>query len=160
MKHKKKQILQVPNINHFYFFHFTVTVNDNGDNAIDDFDFFLRGEYQNEPREEDEKLEVEDSLKSELKVYLNEKKMGLKEKVLSFWEKNKTKYKRLYKIAAVYHQIPVTEVSVERLFSHVKFLLNPLRSTLSASLLDDILLLRLNFELYEKKKIPIVLNCE
>ena len=126
---------------------------------MDDFDYFLHGcEKENQNTAEEKKMTSEDdSLQGELKSYMKDKKMSSKEKLLPFWGSKKTQYRRLYKIAAVFHQIPVTEVSVERLFSHVKFILNPLRSTLSASLLDDILLIRLNFHLFEKNKIPILL---
>jgi len=74
-------------------------------------------------------------------------KLNSKEKLLPFWESKKKKYKRLHAIAAKYFQIAITEVNVERLFSHVHFILNPLRTSLSSSLLDDIIIIRLNFDI-------------
>lgn len=40
--------------------------------------------------------------------------------------------------------VPMTEVSAERLFSHLNFILNKNRSCLNDKILDDILLLRMN----------------
>ena len=39
---------------------------------------------------------------------------------------------------------PMTEVSVERLFSHLNFILNKHRSSLQGEILDDILFTRMN----------------
>jgi len=51
----------------------------------------------------------------------------------------------LYELAITVLGLPVTQVSVERLFSNLKFILNYLRNKMSCTLLNDILLVRCNY---------------
>ena len=63
---------------------------------------------------------------------------------LEWWNGHINTFPILSKIALVIISTPVTEVSVERLFSHLKFILNKHRSRLSGPFLEDILFLRMN----------------
>ncbi len=57
----------------------------------------------------------------------------------------------LYLLAKVVISLPVTQVSVERSFSGLKFVLSPYRYYLDSSLLEDILVVRANF-LFEQSE--------
>ncbi|CAK9296366.1 unnamed protein product [Gordionus sp. m RMFG-2023] len=50
----------------------------------------------------------------------------------------------LYILSKILFAVPATQVSVERSFSHLKFILSPHRSRMSEQLLEDIMLIRLN----------------
>lgn len=54
------------------------------------------------------------------------------------------KFPTLKKVALNVISVPITEVSVERLFSHLGMILTKCRSSLSGKKLDDILFLRMN----------------
>lgn len=70
--------------------------------------------------------------------------------VISWWNDETENFPLLSGIALDITSTPVTEVSVERLFSHLKIVLSKHRSKLNGSLLEDILFLRLN-KLFEGK---------
>ncbi|XP_060856315.1 uncharacterized protein LOC132934050 [Metopolophium dirhodum] len=57
----------------------------------------------------------------------------------------------LHELAKVVFSVPGTQVSVERLFSGLKFILSPYRTNISSSNLEDQLLVRTN-RLFEKKE--------
>lgn len=71
-------------------------------------------------------------------------------RIMEFW-KNQKHFPVLKEIALDIISAPVTEVSVERLFSRLNFILNPHRAALNAGLLEDILFLRMN-RTFEKSK--------
>lgn len=48
----------------------------------------------------------------------------------------------LYPLSLTSLAVPATQVSVERLFSGLKFILSPLRTNMGPELLDEIMLLR------------------
>lgn len=79
-----------------------------------------------------------------------------KENLLHYWESRKDLFPELYTLSNIVHAVPMTQVSVERLFSSMKFILSDLRTNLSHDILDDILIVRSNKEfLYEKDEIVI-----
>lgn len=102
-------------------------------------------------------MEEENTLEQELRGYLAEKKMSPTENILKFWNGNQSVYPQLYKLATLFFQIPMTEVNVERLFSHVKFILDPLRVNLGAELLNEIMLIRMNIHLFENGQLILVM---
>ena len=55
----------------------------------------------------------------------------------------------LYELSQIILAIPSTQVSVERLFSGLKFILSPLRYNIAGDKLNDIMIIRTNY-LYEK----------
>ncbi|KYQ47162.1 hypothetical protein ALC60_13794 [Trachymyrmex zeteki] len=67
-----------------------------------------------------------------------------KESILEFWENKKLTMPELYKLSKIILAAPATQVSVERLFSALKFILSLLRSNLSKELVNDILVVRCN----------------
>lgn len=71
---------------------------------------------------------------------------------MEYWESNKTTNPELYEVAMISNAVPMTQVSVERLFSSMKFIYSCLRSNLAPPLLEDILIVRSN-GLFRRKKI-------
>lgn len=63
---------------------------------------------------------------------------------IDWWNQNSEQFPLLSKVALDVISVPVTEVTVERLFSHLKTILNRHRSRMNGTLLNDIMLLRLN----------------
>lgn len=75
-------------------------------------------------------------------------RLDSKKQILEFWEENKNVYPHLFKIAMVVLGAPATQVSVERAFSSLKFILRDNRSSLNEIILEDILIIRGNFHLF------------
>ena len=69
--------------------------------------------------------------------------------VLEYWEQQKYSKPKLYKLSQVVLALPVTQVSVERAFSGLHFVLSPMRTSLDSDLLEDILFVRINSQ-FEK----------
>lgn len=93
----------------------------------------------------DERLRIEALLRQFWNV-----RAPLQTSVLSFWEKNKMEMPILYKLAAVMNAIPPTQTTVERAFSALALTLTSHRTRLGDTALQNILLLRLNNDLYDK----------
>lgn len=66
---------------------------------------------------------------------------------MKWWEDKKHTYPELYEVAKVVHAIPATQVSVERLFSALRFVMHHLRGNLSASIIEDLVLILNNSRL-------------
>lgn len=66
-----------------------------------------------------------------------------------FWENSKDEFGlQLYELASIIHSIPPTQASVERNFSALKFMLTDLRYNLAENLLENLLLIHLNSDIY------------
>ncbi|XP_067213908.1 uncharacterized protein [Linepithema humile] len=80
-----------------------------------------------------------------LKNYNQEqKRISRKTNILEFWKENSITQPELYKLAMIVLAVPATQVSVERLFSSLKFGLSPLRTNINEAILEDQLLVRAN----------------
>ncbi|KAK2579426.1 hypothetical protein KPH14_002638 [Odynerus spinipes] len=79
-----------------------------------------------------------------LRKFLEYPRLDSKENILEFWDRNKNNIPELYSLAKIALSVPPTQVSVERLFSSLKYILSYLRYNLSDNILDDILMLRVN----------------
>lgn len=90
---------------------------------------------------------IETALKS---YYVEQKRLSRKLNILKFWKQMKTTYPELSELAKTIFSVPSTQVSVERLFSGLKFILSPYRTSVSSKNLEDQLLIRTN-RLFEKK---------
>lgn len=75
-------------------------------------------------------------------------KLKSNESIVHFWESCKNEYPNLYHIANVVFAIPPTEVQIERDFSNLKFIFSERRRNLSEDMLQAILLIHLNKELF------------
>ncbi|KAE8738627.1 hypothetical protein FOCC_FOCC015885 [Frankliniella occidentalis] len=70
--------------------------------------------------------------------------LSRKASVFDYWAKRKLLCPELFELAMVVLSIPATQVSVERLFSALKFILRPQRHGLSAKLVNDVAFLQAN----------------
>jgi len=87
-----------------------------------------------------------------LKNYnIHQKRINYKTDILKFWKSMEYTHPELYQLASVVFCVPATQVSVERLFSGLKFVLSPYRTNISSKHLEDQLLIRTN-KLFEKKR--------
>lgn len=73
-------------------------------------------------------------------------RIGAKDNLITWWENKKFHMPELYQLAMIIHAMPITQVSVERLFSSMKYIFSDLRGNLSPELLDDILVIRSYFQ--------------
>ncbi|CAI6355875.1 unnamed protein product [Macrosiphum euphorbiae] len=69
--------------------------------------------------------------------------------IMDIWTRLKKMYPLMYECALVALALPTTQVTVERLFSSLKFILNDQRNRMNASLLEDIMVVRSNY-LFDK----------
>jgi len=66
--------------------------------------------------------------------------------VLQFWKEHSATFPLLYDIALIVLAAAGTQVTVEQLFSQLKFILNDQRASLSPENVQNILLVRCNFQ--------------
>jgi hypothetical protein len=85
------------------------------------------------------------TFESQLSLYLASPRADRRINPLKYWAE--TQYTKLSRVAVIALAVPVTQVSVERLFSGVTFILNSLRNRLSPNTLHKILVLRENFDM-------------
>lgn len=81
---------------------------------------------------------------SVLDAYSREACLKRSENVLRYWASMAASNADMHKLATAVIALPVTQVSIERAFSSLKFILSPLRSSLNDRILEDILFIRLN----------------
>ena len=62
--------------------------------------------------------------------------------VLRFWHERKNQLPNVFYVALRIHAIPVSSAASERVFSALQLLVNEKRSTLSTSLIDDMIAIR------------------
>lgn len=96
---------------------------------------------------------IETLLKS---YYIDQKRINHKTNILQFWKSMQPFHPELYRLAFVVFSVPATQVSVERLFSGLKFILSPYRSNIGSKNLEDQLLIRTN-KLFDKKEKLLIL---
>lgn len=79
------------------------------------------------------------------------KRINSNEKVLHFWEENKTEFPNgmeIYEVVSAILAIPPTQAAVERVFSATKFIFGERRCQLRQKLLEDILIIHTNQEIF------------
>lgn len=72
------------------------------------------------------------------------KRMPLGTNLLNYWYESRFNYQFLSPIALVIHGVPATQVSVERAFSTVKYMMNDYRTRLTPEHFEKLTLLKLN----------------
>lgn len=80
-------------------------------------------------------------------------RLNADEKILGYWKLKKISEPELYELANIVLAVPATQVSVERAFSGVGLVLTARRTQLSEKSLADILLVKLNSEIFEASTI-------
>lgn len=100
----------------------------------------------------DDATSLGDSLALEMECieFEKEKRLPLKSNILDFWEFHKKKYPLLYPIAQVVMAVPSSQTSVERCFSSFGYIYANLRTKLQPDLLEAILIIRTNRELFDQ----------
>lgn len=84
-------------------------------------------------------------LKPILQRFYNDQERNEETNLLDFWEKNKFVHPELYQMAMILLATPATQVSVERLFSGLKYIFSDLRGKLSPNILNAIMVVRTNY---------------
>lgn len=74
--------------------------------------------------------------------------LSVKESILKYWENSKESHPILYKLATAVFAVPPTEVQIERDFSILDNILTKRRMRLQPDMLEAILLLNLNKDLF------------
>lgn len=88
---------------------------------------------------------ISHTIKAILKLYyIKQDRLNHKINILKFWKSLETVYPEIYILSKIILSVPSTQVSVERLFSGLKFILSPFRSNINSQNLDDQLLVRTN----------------
>lgn len=87
------------------------------------------------------------SIEFEIEQFQPEK-LPVKSNLITYWESMKFENPRLYEIAMILYAIPPTEVEIERDFSHLEFIYTSRRYKLSPDLLEAILVIHLNSDLF------------
>lgn len=95
--------------------------------------------------------QTKDSLEKELVMYEKMETPQVRENTLKWWRDNFETFPILSPIALDILSAPVTEVTAERLFSHLNIVLDDHRSRLKGNLINDILFLRMN-DTFDNKK--------
>ena len=86
----------------------------------------------------------------------NENRLPKNADILVFWEKKKFQYPELYQVAQVLLGVPATQVSVERAFSCLNFVFSERRHNLKDSILEAILLIRLNLFMFKSVSTDLI----
>lgn len=80
---------------------------------------------------------------------VKETRMKSSESVQKFWNTNKDEFgKNLFKIASAIYAVPPTQASVERTFSALKYLFTNYRYRLGENMLESLMLIHTNSDLY------------
>ena len=87
-----------------------------------------------------------------LNSFANKPRLGKNENALQYWEQFKESKRELHEFSQVVLAVQTTQVSVERAFSSLKYILSPLRTSMSEQLLENILLIRRNHLQYFSNK--------
>lgn len=87
-----------------------------------------------------------------------QRRIHYKENINSYWDKHRDKA-ALYELAKFIQSIPPTQVEIEKSFSVVGFILNQYRTSLKTNSLDDIIVIKLNDDLFERINTEMLSNC-
>ena len=88
------------------------------------------------------------TLQQQVKVVELEQRQPTTYDVWQHWVNRRTTHPELYAVATMVMSVPPTQASVERAFSALALVLSPHRSTMGEDTLENILLVKLNEELY------------
>lgn len=125
---------------------FEGSMSDNSNISVtsDDVETMLRSMDKAKAPGTCEELASRHEIRSLLKLFLNEKRVDRKVNVVDWWTRNSIEKPLLFEIAKIALAVPPTQVSVERLFSGAKFIMNPQRNRLDADTFRAVMLIRSN----------------
>lgn len=93
-------------------------------------------------------IPTEENISMKLKSFIGTS-IPMNETVFDYWENNKHAQPELFKLASIIHSVPPTQTTVERAFSAMALILSPLRTNLADKHLENILVVRLNRDIFE-----------
>lgn len=138
------------------------SIDSNSPNASDDettgvskMELFLR---QKEIEMQSIAEDGADEIANKLHEYSRTKRCALGMNPIEYWSKRKASHKESYELSMITNSVPITQVSVERAFSSLAFILNPLRNSLAPDTLENILVVRLNKEVF--LSLPLLDQCD
>ena len=123
----------------------TILPNGNLDLTLDDY----LGDLNNKNKLTKSQITNNSSLDIEIDAYLPMECIGKSENLITFWLSMKKELPILYSVAVSILSILATEVSVERTFSMLKFILSDVRMRIKAEILDKLITLKFNSTLLE-----------
>lgn len=132
--------------------HESVDINIPDDSSADELEAFLNDMYGSEEASNNNSRSTERApidITTILKNFIGEKET-LNTSIFDYWKKNMYAKPDLYTLAAVIHAVPPTQTTIERAFSAMALVLTHLRSNLSDKNLENILLVRLNRDIFEE----------
>lgn len=91
-----------------------------------------------------------DAMQLAIHNFFDEPRIAATSSVLDFWKSRKSD--ALYALACVVLAVPVTQVTVERNFATLKYILSDLRCRLTKKNLESILLIKLNSQFESSNK--------
>ncbi|KAL5233767.1 hypothetical protein ACI65C_001177 [Semiaphis heraclei] len=98
----------------------------------------------NESNESQSLLSSKQLMREKIEEFGRVERLTYKADVINYWKDNKIAKPELFELAQILMAVPATQVSVERSFSALKFILSDLRSSISSDILEDILIIRGN----------------
>lgn len=117
----------------------------------DDFAEFLSNSARRLIPNEAQALSLTESqILSKLQNFTTRPHIHYKTKIAEYWNGIKSEEPEIYELAVAILSVPVAQVSVERGFSSLTYIFNNYRSRLAPEVLNEVLLLRLNYELAPK----------
>lgn len=75
------------------------------------------------------------------------------ENILKYWQQNQHLRPELYRLSGILFSVPISQASVERCFSTLSFVVNKYRTSLKEETLENILLVKLNYDVLNKNEI-------
>lgn len=136
----------------------TNQLNANNENRINDTLDEIQDEFQAQRGEN--QIGTNNVLK-EMSVYETEKQYDIRAPVMRFWEENSTKYPLLRPLADILHAVPSNQCRTEASFSSLSYIRNRYRMSLQPENLSNILMVRLNKDIYyelRKERVQKILN--
>ena len=114
------------------------------DESDSDLETFLKAQERQKTNKVNPKAGASVTLIDVFDCYETMPRNHANQRVLVYWESQKYLQPVLYKLSQVVFVVPSTQVSVERAFSGLKFILSPFRTSMSSTLLEDTLFIRCN----------------
>ncbi|KAL4091294.1 hypothetical protein QTP88_026003 [Uroleucon formosanum] len=108
------------------------------DNEVDDLELELRTAGADRSSG---LVSRQEHIKSEIVSFMQLPREDKSKNIIDIWTKLKKKYPLMYECAMVALALPTTQVTMERLFSSLKCILNDQRNRMNPSLLEDIMVL-------------------
>lgn len=122
--------------------------NEGIDKTVDEIEMMLMAAELGDTEQTDAD-DQNSAIQLEFERFKRLKRIEKEASVLDFWKENKTKFPILYELSQVLFSVSNGQTSVERAFSSLDYVFSNRRCNLDANILNDILLIRLNSDLFD-----------